>query len=509
MTDVKKIDSSSVGLYIAKEETIGKLPVTPIWKQQEPKEISDVGGEITTTARTIIRPDRQNSRGAVTDLSASAGFTQELSQNNTTDLMQGFLFALAHEPFTTKPINTAGTTVSVTSDGYALTDTSFVTTGVKANCLVKASGFKSSANNGLKVVTNVASGVISVAGVATEAVGDGVVQVVGYRATTASIATDGYVTLAFAGADTLGLEVGQWIFVGGDTNKFATNGAFYARVSAIATDTLTLDYSTAENELVAETADTLDIFIGINLHNEKDVDKIVRTTYCIEEQLGFADEERTIPQAQYVHGCVANELTLSLEQGALSDVEFSFMGCKISVKKGELASGTRVDALNEKGYNNANEVYLACLSTVNNDPTSTVPVPFFHYMNSTTIAINNNASENKAVGVLGNFDISVGKMDCTASPSGIYFSDVNTIKSMWENIDCGMQIIVSRNNEGMIFDVPMLGLGSSIPSVSEDEPITMDLEANGAKSKYGYTFCYTNFQYLPTIAMATETGMSA
>ena len=67
-----------------------------------------------------------------------------------------------------------------------------------------------------------------------------------------------------------------------------------------------------------------------------------------------------------------------------------------------------------------------------------------------------------------------------------------------------MQIILSRNNEGIIFDIPMMGMGASIPSVSEGEPITMDLTANGAKSKYGYTFAFLNFHYLPDVAMASE-----
>lgn len=508
MTKNIKIDGSSVGVYIAKEASIGVLPVTPVWQQLEPSEVGDMGGETTQTARTIIRPDRQASRGAITDLTASASFTQELSQNNATDLMQGFVFALAHEPFTTKPLNTTGTTVSVTSTGYSLTTASYATDKVLENSIVKASGFKSSANNGVKVVTAVGSGDISVSGLVTEAVGDGVVQVVGYKATDASIDVDGYITLEFTGAETLGLEVGQWIFVGGDTNKFTTNGAFYSRVSDIAEGVLTLDYSTGASELVAETATTVDIYFGTAVHNEDSVENIKRTTYTIEQQLGYVDQERTTPQAQYIKGCVPNELTVNIEQGALSSIEYSFMGCTVDVKSGTLASGTRKDAWDEKGYNNANEVYLATLSTVSSDPTKTIPVPFFNYMSSCNLAINNNGSEMKAVGVLGNREISSGKFNVEVTPS-VYFTDVASIKAMWENIDCGMQLILSRNNEGIIFDVPMMGLGSSIPSISEDEPITMDLTATGAKSKYGYTFNFTTFAYLPTIAMASETGMNA
>ncbi len=97
----------------------------------------------------------------------------------------------------------------------------------------------------------------------------------------------------------------------------------------------------------------------------------------------------------------------------------------------------------------------------------------------------------------------MGKFDVTSNPN-VYFTNVDVIKSLKENVDVGMQMILSRNNEGIIFDIPMMGMGSSIPSVSEGEPLMMDLTANGAKSKYGYTFAYQNFKYLPDVAMASD-----
>ena len=507
MTKALKIDSSAVGLYMAKEQSINVLPSTPVWQQLEPSEIGDIGGETTQTSRTIIRPDRQNNRGAITDLSASADFTQELSQNNANELFQGFCFAKAHEQFTTKPLNVGDptTTVSCSADTYTLTDTTFDTSSITAGTLIKASGFTVASNNGLKVVDSVSDNVITVTsagGVTTEDAGDGVLEVVG-KTVSATITISGKVKLGFSDADDLGLELGQWVFVGGDTNKFANNDPFYARIGAIESDGLVLDFTTNATELTAESATTIDLFYGMTIHNEKDIDKIKRTTYTIEERLGFADQENTIPQASYVSGCVPSEITINIENSALSAIQYTFTGCRFYTKKGTLATGTRLDPWDEKGYNNANEVYLACLSTVSNDPTHTAPNELFAFMSSGNISINNNTSENKAVGCLGAFDISVGKFDVTANPS-VYFVDVDVIKSLKENVDVGMQVILARNNEGIIFDIPMMGMGASIPSVSDGEPLTMDLTANGAKSKYGYTFAYQNFKYLPDVAMASD-----
>lgn len=501
MTDVKKIDSSSVGLYIAEEQSIRVLPTVPVWQELEPSEVGDIGGETTQVARNIINPSRQNLRGAITDLSASANFNQEISQNNTIGLLQGFVFADARETWKTQPLNKTGTTVSADTDKYVLTNTAFDVTNLAENSLIKASGFTNVSNNGLKQVTAIASGEISVTGVVTESVGSGKLEVVGYKASNVTIGITGSVTVGFANADGLGLTLGQWIFVGGDTDKPTDNGCFFGRISAIDTDLLTIDMTSIE--LVAETIATCDIFFGTVLHNEEDIDLIKRRTYTIEERLGFADEERTIPQASYVSGCVPNEVKFNLETASLATAEYSFMGCKFYTRKGSLLSGDRKPMWGEKGYNNSNEVYMSVLSVVPNDSEVTKAQPLFTYMENASITINNNGSENKAVGVLGNFDISAGKFDVTGECS-CYFTNVDTIKALQENVDAGLQVILSRNNEGMIFDIPCMGVGSSIPSVADGEPVKMSLTANGAKSKFGYTFTYNNFAYLPQVAMASE-----
>lgn len=506
MTKVRKIDSSAVALYYAKEQSINKLPETPVWQQLEPSEINDIGGETTQTARTIIRPDRQNSRGAITDLTASAGFKQEISQNNATELLQGFLFADAREIFKTKPL-VGGKKATVTASENTYTVSADVTVkNVLTGSLVKAKGFKANVNNGVKEVETVSEQVLTITaegGVIAETVGDGSLEVVGYRAKGLALKTDGYIRFELTGANTIGLSVGQWVFVGGDTNAFTTNGTFFARISSILEGELVIDLTIGNaSKLVDETADC-DLYFGTFIRNEDDVAKIKRTTYTIEESLGYADEERTQAQASYVSGCVPNELTINLEQGALSSMEFGFTGCKFYTRKGSLMEGTRLPAWNEKGYNNANEVYASVLSVHSTDTTNTIPEPLFAYMSNANISINNNASENKAVGVLGNFDVSAGKFDLEISPE-VYFVDVDTIKAMQENKDCALQVIVSRDNEGMVFDVPMIGLGSSIPTVSEGEPIKMSLKGNGAKSKFNFTFGYHNFAYLPNVAMAVE-----
>jgi hypothetical protein len=149
MTAVKKIDSNGTGLRFAIENPDGTLPASPTWFPLEPNSYDKFGGAIKTVARNPINDSRQRKKGVVVDLDANAGFEMDVTSDNLTRLMQGFLFAA-----TRTKAELSATVVGLRCDDYqpAAGGDSYY-----AGNLLFAKNYSQAANNGLKTVTGTPS----------------------------------------------------------------------------------------------------------------------------------------------------------------------------------------------------------------------------------------------------------------------------------------------------------------------------------------------------------------
>lgn len=498
----RKIDSNETELAIAEEESLGVLGATPVWVPLEPNEYDDFGGELTLLARNPINSSRQRKKGVITDLDASGGFNQDFTQTNSTNLLQGFMFADLRKKTESAVVD------EVTSTLYDVSNFA----DYAAGDIILATNFLNAGNNGRKLVTGVTGGV-QVAGLVAEASppASAMIVLVGKRFPAADVAitvSGGFpsLTSVAGGLDDLGLIVGEWIFIGGDdANTAFANNAGYARISNIADNAIRFDRTTWTPAAEVGTGKTIEIYIGNVLKNELGA-LIKRRSYQLERKLGAPDTAQPSQiQAEYLVGAIANEMSVNVAQADKINVDFSFIAINNDQRTATegLKAGTRVVLEESDAFNTSTD--FADIRLFVNSLTTSNPSALFAYLTEYTITVNNNASPNKAVGILGAFDVTAGTFEVSGDATA-YFNTVEAVRAVRENADVSFYTCVAKDNYGWVMDVPLIALGDARLNVEQNEPITLPLTidaATGVKlnKQMDYTLLWCFFAYLPTLAM--------
>lgn len=508
MAQVSKIDSNNTGLRYAEElgTGIGNLSGSEIWVPLEPNSYADFGGEVTNVARNPINDGRQRQKGVLVDLDASGGFNTDLTQTNVEDLLQGFFFADAR--IKGEEIVTG----VVTANTYEMAST----TGFQVGSLVLGQNFTDSANNVFSDVTAVSAGVsITVSATLVNNASppaDAQVIVVGFQGVAGDLDVDAsgtlpVITSTTADFTTMGLTPGEFIRIGGDAagDAFATaanNG--FARVKSIAANALTIDKH--ETTMVTETSttETVQLFFGRVLKNELAALQ-VRRTYNLERTLGAPDDASPANiQAEYLEGCVPNELTFNFNTADKITMDMSFVGIDHTTIDGptSLKAGTRPTLVSEDAFNTSNDFARLKMHVL--DATDENPTALFAFLTEFTISINNNASPNKAISVLGAFDITAGQFNVDGTATA-YFSNVSAMAALRNNSDVTIDFSIvhgdAGSKTGIAVDMPLLALGDGRANVEQDAPITLPLtQAAGADRTFNHTLLMVHFDYLPDAA---------
>lgn len=510
-TPAVKIDSNVTGLSYAKESNVlGVLPGSPVWNPLEPNTYGDFGGQITTVARNPINPGRQNKKGVVTDLEASGGFIQDITQTNLQELMEGLFFAALRRKVETGK-GAVGAVTSVNSTQY-LGASGY--TAFRVGDLVKGNNFTNSGNNQMKKVTAVASGSITVGGLTSEASppSNSYVSQVGFEFASddAQIVTSfGYPRLVTTIKDCtqFGLIPGEFMFIGGDAaaNQFATaadNG--FVRVRSVTATYIEFDKTAATMVADNGSGKTIRIFFGRVIKNELGTN-IVRTSYQLERTLGAPDlDNPTQIQSQYVVGALINEGVLDVPLANKATFDFKFMGTDSEVRTGAtgVKSGTRNSLVQSDAFNTSSDVTKIKMAQVVVGDAN--PSALFSYVESIKFNFNNHVSPNKAVGRLGAFDMTAGTFE-VGGDTNAYFADVAAISAVRNNADVTLEMHLVKSNAGISIDLPLITLSDGRPKVEQDKAIMVPLTilaASGAKvdPNKDYTALMCFYDYLPSLA---------
>lgn len=505
---VNKVDSNITGLRIAEESTtLGTLPGTPVWMPMEPNGYNDFGGKLTTVARNPINPSRQRQKGVTTDLEASGGFGCDFTPKTLTKLIQGFLFADIREKLSNIPVN--GSAIAITGAVASTKTINIASTGASyiLNDLLLASDFDQTGNNGLKSVASSTGTTVVVVETMVDETSTGTpkIQKVGHQFASATldvVVSGSYPRLTRASGakdfTTFGLIPGEWVFIGGDSAglKFtnAVNNGF-CRVRAVAASYIELDKTTSTMVAETGTGKTIQLFFGNVIKNESDYNLIKRRSYQLERQLG---NDGSGTMSEYLVGAVPGELSIQIRQADKITCDMTFVATDNEQRDGAtgLKSGTRPSQVITPAYNSSNDFSRIKMHLTDGGVNAT---PLFGYFTELTLTINNNLEANKAVAVLGAFDVSAGTFAVSGSLQA-YFATVAAAQAVRNNSDVSIDFALAKQNSGVVFDIPLIALGDASLKVEADKPIMLPLSMEAAEGSNHHTILYNEFPYLPTAA---------
>jgi|GEM_PF-1947687 len=399
--------------------------------------------------------------------------------------------------------------VTAVDDSFEVSDPS----KFKANSLVRSTGFATEANNGIHLVSAVTGNLVAVGTALTDEVGPAGAKlvVIGHQGASGDLSIDAsgsFPALVSVALDftTLGLIPGEWVFVGGDLAAEAfdeTENNGLKRIRSIAANRIEFDKSALAMTTDAGAGKTIRLYFGRVLKNELGSD-VIRRSYNIERTLGAP--ETSLPnqiQAEYLVGAVPSEISINVPQANKLTLDVSFMATDNEQREAAegLKAGSRPAIVEADAFNTSSDFVRLKMSKVEADE---APVALFAFLTELTITINNNLTPNKAVAVLGAFDVTAGTFQVGGNVTA-YFSDIAAVKAVRENADVTIDMALVKANSGMVIDIPLVALGDGRLNVQQDQAIQLPLSMDAATAAkidpdLDYTAMWVFFDYLPDLA---------
>lgn len=431
--------------YIA-EVTLGTTPGSPAMTALRLRS-EDLNYAIDTIRSDEIRATREVTDAVNVGARNSGGFNFELSYGAFDDFIAGAMFNTWTE--TAEITNSASDTeITQVTDS---SDTFTVASGggsFKAGHLIRTSGFTNAANNGLFRVasstgtTVVAGGTPTLTDEAAPPLGARI-KVVGFRGASGDITATstglGSTALDFT---TLGLQVGQWIKIGGSTagEQFATAALNdWARVTAIAATALTLDNRPTGWTTDSGTSKTITVYVG-------DVIKVGTTKKSFTIEKAYLGQDT--PKYIVFKGMVPGTLELNFQVGQILNGRVSFLGTDADVNSASLDASPTAAPTNSV-MNAINDI--ARIS----ENGSAVTGP--NYIQSMTLTINNALREQVGIGTFGLVGIGAGDAEIQGNMT-TYFGSYDLYERFINNTASSLFSVVRKSGKGYVFSAPNVKL---------------------------------------------------
>lgn len=475
----------------------GTLPATPDFRVLEFAEISSFGNTINKAQPTRISRNRNPRKKRTTGLDSGVEVSAPLDQGSIREFAQGFCFAQAvgAPVFPVTAVTGTGYTVAAVSAAQAAN----ILTG---QTILMARGFAKEANNGEKILGGaVASGATSIqaSGLSAETVAAsrrGELHIAGVRGAAGDLGidSDGNLTSTALDFTTLGLSVGQAIYIGGtdETNNFDQDvNRGFARIDIIEANKLTL--SKRDNVYVADNGSgvQIDILFGEFIRNyATDHAKFQRLYYMFGLKAVFEDPAKTT--YEYAKDNVCDSLSFSLGEEFV-DLTMGFVG-SITDNPTETAAAGQANAapLNAtQEFTTATDMIRLAVENIDDEGLLTD-------FDQLTVTISNSATARKTLGSLAATQINIGKFVVTVDFTAV-FTNSDVIEAIRCDQELDLRFPLWNDDGGLYIHIPKMGLEGGDRSFPENESVTI----GGSGYAYeedadGACFEISTFPLLPT-----------
>lgn len=495
--------TNNFGLAYAEESSFGIKPTTG-WRKLQPNSLSTMGRSITTVSRDPISKERQREKGTVTDLDSAVEFEADLTREDFTDFSEAFVFANNTDAM----LNSSTTTDVDATTGFA---GSFTETLV-LNSLIYARGFAESANNGVHVVTtevDYSTDIPVTSTLVTEGTSptNATIESCGYRTASGDLevanATSTTADLTSTALDftTLGLTVGQFIWIGGDAagNQFTeqassnTNYGF-VRVTSIAANTLGIDKMRSTFTNTTNLGQAVDLFFGQWLRNldVDDADYIERS-YTFEgsfKDLGGVGTDAY----EYAVGNYCNSMAINMPLADKATVTWGFIGkdTEDPTTSRQGGASTAVEPVQTTAYNTSSDFARLRI-------TQTDDYGWTTDFKDMTITLNNNVTPEKVLDTLGAKYMNTGNFEVDISTT-VLFTETEVVDAIRANTTVTMEMALRNDDGGFLIDIPEMTIGDGTKDMPVNESITLALSCMAHKDEtYGISIGISQFPYIPAV----------
>lgn len=483
--------TNDIKLSFAVESSLGTLPGTPDWVESDRLSIDSWG---STISRTEIRPINQNAmdeKPIITDLDSTVGYSNNLTISGFYNHAQG-----AFRSDNQTQVEVVPTSILASDDSFNHTALS---SALAEGTLIYARNFTNTANSGLHVVGAASTTIktITTSTLTDESTipSNARFNVVGVQGTSGDIELDSDNNIISTTLDftTLGINVGQSIWIGGSTaaTQFATaDYTGLVRVKVVAANKITIEERPwTVGAADAGTGKTIQLFIGDFIRNvTRDDSDYNAESYTFEGE--FPNMESATTYYEYPEGNRVNECSLTFPQTDKATISWGFIGTDTPNMTSSQASGNRLNVYDNKGFGTSSD----CVFLKVKDSSLVDYDTSFTDLNFT---ISNNINPRKVLCNLGASDINDGNFMVSGSVQA-FINDPDMINSVRNNETLVLSYAISNDDGVLDFYLPAVTFSSKTYDMPDNDNALTNFDIMTYKDEfYNFVMGVTHYHYLP------------